>query len=159
MYEEARKTYLGGGKPPPEGGYGVVFNCPLGIYPKLIDVALRYGMFKSNIHRRYANESEDFQEWHPIYSPTEEQQIQAINNVNALYIELYEESDNCPLCNEIDDLLFAEHCWVNTVRHDHASDDINNIKIYYSFRGKDYSVTYLDWVVDNIRPHLTGERA
>ena len=105
MLEQAKLVYLGEGKPPPEGGYKRLFNTPIGPFPKLIDVALQYKMFKSNVHRRYVNTSDKFKEWYIIENPTPEQNTQAIQNVNALFIAKYEAEDNCSVCNAVDDMI------------------------------------------------------
>lgn len=147
-----RDRFLDGGKPPPETGFKRIFNTPVGVFPKLRDVALSYGMFESNIHRRYVNPREDFVEWHVIDNPTKEQCDQAIDNANSLYLSLYELTDNCGVCNAIDDMLFEQGCWLTRVDHDHKSTELDDVVIHYSKNRKDYTVTYLQWTT-GARPH------
>lgn len=153
MIETQTYVYLGEGKPPPKIGYKRLFNTPSGIFPKLVDVATKYNMFKSNIHRRYINPSKNFKEWFVIHNPTKEQSQEAVDNVNAMYTAKYEEEDNCPVCNEIDDLIFKEGCWLLKVAHNHEDPDKNKAVIHYTFRKDDYRVPYPEWVKGS-RPHL-----
>jgi hypothetical protein len=149
-----RATWLGEGRPPPEEGYKRVFHTPSGIYPKLTHVALKYGIFKSSAHRMFKNKSDTLKEWYTIGNPTEEQTNQAIINANTLYIAKYKAEDHCILCNAVDNLLFSEKCWLLGINHTHSTnlmetnDLINTSEaiIRYSFRGKDYKVSHLDWV-------------
>lgn len=154
MIKDLREIYLGEGKPPPKNGYKKIYQCPQGLYPKLIDVALKYNMFKSNVHRRFANPRESFKDWKIIYNPTEEQMLLAIDNANTLYIEKYEKEVNCPTCDFIDDLFFQEGCWVVKVIHEHHTGEPTpeGCDVIYSFRGQDYKVNYNDWV-SGFRPH------
>lgn len=132
LEEEKRKFYLGEGKPPPKGGYKRLFNTPEGPFPKLVDVALKYGMFKGNVHRKNANKSDNLSDWHNIDNPTEEQIKQATINVNKLYLAKYEAEDHCELCNSVDDMIFAEGCWLLKVVHHHVHDTTSIDDLYNS---------------------------
>jgi len=159
VLENAKKIYLGEGKPPPKGGFKRLFNTPEGPFPKLVDVAQLYGMYKSNISRRYSNQRENDTDWYIIENPTEEQSNQAIDNANMMYVAKYAAEDHCTLCNLVDDLIFPEDCWLIKVDHKHSVDelgyDVYNAMIHYCYAKKDYRVRYEDWIL-GVRPHLTG---
>lgn len=153
LLEHKSTVYLGEGKPPPSKGYKKLYNTPMGPFPKLVDVALQYKMYKSNVYRRYINKSDKFKDWYVIINPTSEQNYQAIQNVNTLFTEKYEAEDNCPLCNHVDDMIFSEGCWLLRVEHRHGDLSTKKAVIHYIFRKKEYKVTYQGWV-DGKRPHL-----
>lgn len=160
MLEDIDNLYLGGGDPPPKGGFRKVYHTPIGLYPKLVDVALKYGLDKSTVSRTYFRPKDTYKEWYIIWRPTKTQVNQAIRNANSLHIAENLIEDNCGLCDLIDDMLFLEGCWLLNVVHDHKVEDVQGIYsreeeivIYYSHRKETFKVNYNDWLVGK-RPHL-----
>ena len=153
MLDKGKRRYKGEGRQPPEDGFKRLYNTPIGPFPKLVDVAEMYGMFKSNVSRRYTSQTDPNTPWYIIENPSEDQCDQAIDNVNEMFMAKYEAEDHCGLCNAVDDMIFKEGCWLLKVIHEHGTTNIDNVIISYTYRRKDYRVTYLGWIAGE-RPHV-----
>ena len=150
-----RKNFRGEGKIPSEGeGYKRIYRTPRGLFPKMTDAATSLGVAKSNLHRRFVSPKTVHRGYYVIENPTEEQEQEAVSNMLDTLLTKQKEEDHCDLCNAVDDMIFAEGCWLLGADHKHHSTCTKDVKIHYTFCRKDYRVTYTGWEAGE-RPHLT----
>ncbi len=133
-----------------------IFVTPDGYFPRMADITEIFGRSKREIEdRRIKRAGPKWDKWYKIASPTIEDVVKAIENVNRLYRWYHNLEDNCEVCNALDEELFKQNCWLVSTTHDCGSDEYQNINavvIKYAFGGNDYKVTYADWVAGKA-PH------
>ena len=152
LLENIEQAYLGYGEPPVEGRYKRIYSTPKGLLPNLDDLVVAFDTHKSNLSRRINNNSGKLRDWFVISDPTEEQCEEAIDNINSIILTKCREEDLCPICNMVDNMLFAEGCWLLRVDHDHNSADTSKAVIHYCYSRRDYKVSYQNWI-KGVRPH------
>jgi hypothetical protein len=133
-----------------------VFVTPYGTFPRMIDITNLYGRSRREVEdRRMKRTSRKFDGWYVIPKPTVEDVQKAIDFVNTKYVEVNHDSDNCEVCNAIDESLFRENCWLVSTTHTCATPEDqtpDDVEIVYSYNGVDYEVTLSNWLL-GVTPH------
>lgn len=155
-----KRLYLGKRDPNTSNQNSVVYGTPHGLYPNLWELAYKLGVTHQTLSYRCLH-SVKSPHWFKIDNPTETLIDEAVDNLNNLFVERYATEDHCTLCNHIDDMIFADNCWLLEVDHDHSDtdlSDVGDVSFSYSFGGEDYTVTYKAWT-NGERPHKTKEES
>lgn len=153
------RTYLGKKQLPEVGDHKRVYLTPHGAFPTLETLAKLLDKSWVALWKRCNSNSKKFSEWLMVENPPEALIELAVINQNNAFVELYATEDHCTLCNHIDDMIFADNCWLLEVDHDHSDtdlSDVGDVTFSYSFGGEDYTVTYKAWT-NGERPHKTKE--
>ena len=152
--DKIRKTFRGEGRVPSEGeGYERIFATPVGLFPKMVDAALRLGVAKSNLHKKFSSTKKMHSQYYEIKNPTKAQEEEAVSNMLETFSIKQRQEDHCYLCNTVDDMIFREGCWLLSVNHNHKSSSIENVIIRYSYGKKEYVISCRGWMTGK-RPHL-----
>jgi hypothetical protein len=136
-----------------------VYVTPDGYFPRMRDIATIFGRSKREVeYKRMKRTNPKFDGWYKITNPTVEDVERALVEVNRLYRWFHNLEDNCSFCNEVDDLLNKEKCWLVSTTHDCESpgQEYHEINITYSYKGTDYTVTFEEWQC-GVRLHLKKE--
>lgn len=115
---------------------GRLYVTPNGPYSVLRDIENDFGLYRKTILRRCGSKRVGLSEWYVITGDT------------PLQVD-----EVCVYCDEVDDLLFGEGCWMTKVEHTHGEPLVDDDVIHYLFKGKEYTVTY-GLLIDNKLPHL-----
>jgi hypothetical protein len=137
--------------------FNKIYRTPQGVFPSLATAGMFFGVSKCAIKKRTDSELEHFEDWVVINQPSDELCRQAKSNVEAMLANKDNPEDSCSTCNTVDDMLFSEQCWLLRVQHEHSDEvlvsGLSNLVIHYTFRRKDFRVTYTDWI-NGVRPHV-----
>ena len=137
-----------------------IFVTPDGYFPRMKDLTVIFGRCKRETYfRRIKHKGSKYVDWYVIENPTVEDVEKAFMEVNRYYIQHFKESDVCPICNSIDELLFKENCWLVRTTHECSEPSktpakvmIEQTNVTYSYGGTEYTVT-LSQLLDGVRLH------
>lgn len=118
--------------------YGKLYVTPFKTYEVLKQLEEDTGLWRKTILRRFKSKRKYLAGWYVI---TGDLPLQP--------------DELCLTCDAIDDLLFAEDCWLDRVVHGHDTPITEESTIEYLFKGQPFKVTYGDWL-RNVRPHLNN---
>ena len=120
---------------------GKLWVTPYGVFSTLKQVESATGLFRSTIISKVKSKRASLQNWYVIDGNSE---------LSA--------AEDCEFCDELDDSLFYENCWLCCVEHTHNTPLKEGNKIKYLYKGNEYETTYGDWI-KGYRKHLElGEK-
>ena len=107
---------------------GKLWVTPEGPFATLSEVEEVTGLHRKTLLRRFKSKRVQFTDWYIISGSTE-----------------LTESEVCEQCDELDDILFKEGCWLCNVEHTHGTPIEGNTKFIYLFEGLRYESTLDEW--------------
>lgn len=115
--------------------YGKIYVSPYGVHEVLKELEKVSGEYRKTILRRFQSKRKYLEGWYVITGDLEPQP-----------------DELCLHCDEIDDMLFKEDCWLERVNHNH-SDPIKGTDIMtYRYKGVEYTEMVSRWKA-GYRPH------
>lgn len=115
---------------------GRLIVTPKGPFCTLAEAALATGNYKTTVTRRCESNKPIYQNWY---------YLEGIKGINI--------AEECEYCDQLDDMLFKEGCWLENVEdHLHTTPILGSSTINYLFKGHHYQITLNDWVLGH-RPH------
>jgi hypothetical protein len=122
-----------------------LYITPLGIFRSMDDLSKVVDLQRRTLYRRFKDNREAFKDWFIIRD--DDDTLPPLGE------------DLCKQCDDIDDELFAEDCWLDRVAHSHGTKLGANDTIVYLYKGEPYKITYSSWQL-GARPHLinSGEK-
>ena len=114
---------------------GRLYCTPMGPYDTLKEVEELTGVYRKTLLRRFASKTENFADWYIIDGSTE-----------------ITPSEDCSQCDEIDDLVFKEGCWLCGVSHCHGTALTPDTLFTYLYGSVGYACTIGNWL-NGQRPH------
>ena len=115
--------------------YGKLYCTPMGPYETLKEVEELTGVYRKTLLRRFYSKTDNFSDWYIIDGTTE-----------------ITPSEDCPQCDEIDDLIFPEACWLCNVSHKHGDEVTEQTVFTYLYSGVGYACNVGNWL-NGMRPH------
>lgn len=122
--------------------YGKLYVTPMGTFEILKRLEEFSGNYRKTLLRRFQSHRKSLRGWYVIVGDTPLQH-----------------EELCTQCDDLDNLLFAENCWLDKVvhncdaPHDHDTPLKGDSIISYLYKGVPYSVAYGDWM-NNRKPHI-----
>jgi hypothetical protein len=119
---------------------GKLIVTPKGPFSSITEAAIATDNYKTTVIRRCNSLKPEYQNWFIIEG--------------AFGKNIAEE---CKYCDQLDNMLFAEDCWLENVEdHLHTSPILGSSQINYLYKGDPFKVKLSEWV-DGLRPHLVTE--
>jgi hypothetical protein len=115
---------------------GKVYVTPRGPYSVLKEVEREFGMYRKTILQRFKSKRANLAEWYVIEGNTPLQPEEV-----------------CDFCDEVDDVLFEQDCWLDRCYHEHNTPMEDETVITYLFEGAPYKTTYGE-LTEGVLPHL-----
>ena len=113
-----------------------LYVTPAGTFGSMKDLRKVIDVPRRTLYGRFSNHRDTFKGWFIMDEET------------PLSVE-----DMCTYCDEVDELLFAEDCWLDCVGHIHSTAILEDDTIAYLYKGFPYQVQYGSWLRGD-RPHL-----
>ena len=115
---------------------GRLIVTPKGPFCTLAEAALATDSYKTTVVRRCESSKTIYQNWY------------FLNGISGINI-----AEECSYCDQLDDMLFRENCWLENVEdHLHTTPILGKSTINYLFKGLHYKITLDDWL-SGCRPH------
>lgn len=119
---------------------GKLVVTPKGPFASVTEAAIATNNYKTTVIRRCNSNKPIYQNWFFMDGVLG-------NNI----------AEECEYCDQLDDMLFAENCWLENVEdHLHTNPILGSSPINYLYKGIPYKVSLEDWVA-GLRPHLHKE--